>query len=414
MGLIYSAGPLFNFAARGVGALTMSSENALFLKANAIDGQGDRPAIFNAAAVDDYIKKDVNAITNPDFETSPLTGWTARSLGTGTAAETAVAGEFHGGALALKLTGSDSSNYGAESQDFSVMPGEFWKVDLWARVVAAGNAKFVVQNLQTGKYLTTGGVWQAAFTHCILETGTSYANKTLTFQIEDFDACQVASMTLRVMPYCDSGTACFDDILLLPGINFASVHGHNLGPIAPLFQWSDDDSSYTTAVTGAPKRPTFYQYNASGTLLYHRYWRQLLQGTNLTPAYIGEWCLLQASALVNAQLWGYSTKWGYSQVRHDSMGGDKFRFLMASDPARSITLSFQPYGSNQVEYKELRDVLFRLHQGGTYACVLVPLDTEPDVLLAVPGQELEITRTFQSFWEADYMFDELPHPIVGL
>ena len=70
--------------------------------------------------------------------------------------------------------------------------------------------------------------------------------------------------------------------------------------------------------------------------------------------------------------------------------------------------------STQAEYKELRDTLYRLHQGGQYPVVLIPMDTEVDVVLAVPAQDVEVRRDFLAVWSADMVFEELPHPIVGL
>jgi hypothetical protein len=354
----------------------------------------------------------VNLTTNPGFETSTLANWTSRNLGTGTSVETTTAGEFRSGAKACKETGTNASNRGGRSQDYLCHPGDFLKLDAWSRAVGSGTSKYFVQNLDTGRFYS-GSVWQTAETFAASQTSTTYTNSLVTFQLEDYEACQKPVVTLRLTLICEAGTVCFDDVLLLPAVNFTSVHGHNLAALAPVLQSSPDDSAWTTRITPTIKRPAFYAYD-SAVKHYYRYWRLNLVGTNAAPGYMGEWVLGDADAPLNAQLWDYSTKWSHAQARYTASGGDTFRYLISADPTRVLTLSFQPAGSSQAEYRELRDTLYRLHQGGNYPVVIAPLDTEADVLLAIPGQDVDITRMFSGVWGADLTFEEMQFPIVGL
>lgn len=291
MSMYFLAGRYFNLVGRGPGTLSSTSADALFPLANLYDGQPGRPFRFASAAAGVILKKDVNAITNPGFETSTLSGWTDRKLGTGTVAETTTAAEVHSGTKAADLTGTDTSNYGALSQDITVQPGELWKLDCWIRATVAGTGKVFLQNLTTGKFYSAGA-WGAAQAEATSHNTTTYTNKTVNFTIEDYDTVGDDSCTLRITLYCDDGEACFDDVLLIPGVNFTSVHGHNLGPIAPVLASSDDDSAYTTRISPTVKRGAFYGYDS--TVQYARYWRLTFGGTNLSAIYVGEWVLGRA------------------------------------------------------------------------------------------------------------------------
>ncbi|HET9693060.1 MAG TPA: carbohydrate binding domain-containing protein [Steroidobacteraceae bacterium] len=399
-----------NLVGRGPGTLTTTSEDALFPEANLFDNIPAKPFRFTSAAADVIMKKDINALTNPGFETSTLSGWTSGNTGTGTSTETTTAGEFRSGAKACEMTGTNSSNYGARYQEITVYAGEAWKLDAWARAIGSGTARIYIQNRSTGKYLTTGSAWQSASTWAATTSSTSYTNLTNTFTIESFEAAQQDEMTLRITLYCEAGNVAFDDCLMLPGVNMTAVAGHNCGPISPVLASSDDDSAYTTRLSPTLRRPTFY--SSESTTRYHRYWRLTYTGTNLSPIYVGEWFLGRGVSPSAAQEYGWTTNWSYRQVRHETAGGETYRYGISPEPVRTYELTIQ--STSDTERQEVINDMFRVTRGGEMPLLLVPYDGEPEVVIGLLDTELSSSRETLLVSGADLTLVELPLPVVGL
>ena len=85
MSFLYLTGSAFNRFARGTVTASPSAATG-YSASNIGNSDPSEPLIFGSLSADSYCQVTINALTNPGFETSTLSGWTAGSAGTGTSA----------------------------------------------------------------------------------------------------------------------------------------------------------------------------------------------------------------------------------------------------------------------------------------------------------------------------------------
>lgn len=371
MSMLFFTGSKLNAFARGT--LSISSTAAsVSAAANICDDDPGCPLLFGSAAADSYIQVALNALTNPGFETSTLSGWTAGTLGTGTSAETTTAGEFRSGTKALELTGTDSSNYGSRYQSITVAAGEYRKATFYGRGIGAGTGKLFLKNLKTGNYYN-GSAWASTRAAAVSSSATTAfpgTAVTVAYQMESFDACMADTVSLRWELACESGDFCFDDCLDVPGISFASVHGHNLGPVVPTIRSSDDGSAWTDRSTMTMKRPAFY---SSFSIIYAEYWRLVLVGTNHEAPYIGEAVLGQYATATSTPEWGLTVSSDFPGVRNSGGSTRVSAYNFSTDASESCRMTFESY--TLADAQQLSNYLWMRSAKGRYPAVVALTDT---------------------------------------
>jgi hypothetical protein len=415
MSSLYLAGSAFNLFGRG----TVSSNISLATPSSvayAYDKDPSTPVLWSSAATDTYLRVEANALTNPGFETSTLSGWTAGSTGTGTSAETTTAGEFRSGSKALELTGTDTSNYGSRYQDITVNAGEYRRSTFYMRAIGAGTGKLFLKNLKTGNYYNgQSSVWASSRVYAATYSSTAAFPGTqtvLTYQMESFDACRSDTVSLRWELACESGDVCFDDVADFPGVNFASIHGHNLGPITPLVQSADSSLVFSTQYTMTVKRPAFF-YAHPTTIAYAENWQILLSGTTHEAAYIGEAVIGQYQTSATSPKWGIPRTRTFPGARARSQTGRSHIYNYCTDPPEDLGMSFS--ARTDTAAKELADSLWLRSGQGLNPTIIVPIDSEDRVYygrLLDPHME---DRPFQGVYDTTslvLMGD--PFPTIGL
>lgn len=298
------------------GSIVSASQvaSALYPLTRLYDGRPSQKFIFPALAADDYIQVDINQVLNGtlnSFTGNDPDDWTVEESGTG--AVTSQSGVIVSG-TGVQLS-NGASGAAAIRQDVLCLSGENMLLDLHA---ATNNAdtpyKVEVINVQTGNYLTPAGAWQAAQDNAVESNETSIAHKTLAFTIEPYSTTRSHIVYLRVRLHMDGSTASritsFDDVFLIPQVNAASVHGHNLDPKLVVTLRSSDDLSVDTPfaydddleATFTVDVPSFYAVLA--TPRTKRFWRvPKIVGTNSTQTgsiALGEVALLQTRTLIRA------------------------------------------------------------------------------------------------------------------
>src|SRR5262245_51681769 len=256
MPLLYSGGEALNLIERArilAHAIGNPGCDPLFPETFLYDGRPALPAKFLDAV---NLIVDLAAYGNGDFETWPSSsqaeGWTFDALGgSGTLAKTSVAGEFHSGAFAAKITGG--TNGAVLSREFSARAGEKRKLDAWLKgngVNADGITARLV-NTATGRWLNSVGAWVGTAADALSQLGGSYAQKTLNYQVESLGRCGGRGVvTLRLEIRAISGVTVFvDDTDDWPAADLLSFHGLICeGKAEPTWTVADDGTSWADAV----------------------------------------------------------------------------------------------------------------------------------------------------------------------
>lgn len=407
MSFYYLTGSKMN--AFGRGTVTVSpTESSVAPKANLYDSDPSTPHIAGSVAADSYMRVQVQALTNPGFETSTLASWTDNDQGTGTSTETATGAEVRTGTKACEMTGTDTSNYGSRYQDITVAAGEYRKATVYAIAIGSGTAKLFLRNLKTGNYYN-GSAWASTRAAAGSSAATSFTAVTVTYQVEDFDTCRADTVTLRWEIACEAGNVAFDDCLDVPGVTFAGIFGHNYGNvISPLVQSSDDGSAWTTRATMTIKRPAFFSIFA---IIYAEYWQIKLSGTPHESPYTGEAVLGQYQTSTTSPQWGFPKTRAFPGSRQRGPSSRAHVYNYATDPPQDVELKFS--ARTAAASAELAESLWLRSGQGLYPVIFVPIDTETDVYYGRLMDPVVVERPFSGVYDTTLTLVGDPFPTVG-
>lgn len=427
MGMLVLSGSALNALASGALACSPAIK-AGFVLTDIHDGRPGTvymPTSYNDTTT---ITADLNKTTNPTIDTD-TTGWTSAVSGTAAATRTTTAGEFVG-VGALKCVGG--TGVATWYQDITVRAGSRYQLDLQMRGDgASGNGVVRIFNLTTGNWLAAGGgSWASAAADAITgPTAAAFEQKTVPFQVESYQACRSDTVTIRVHLRAQaSETAMFDDVLLYPGIDFASVHGHSIDPRWTVTLRSSIDNfsaSDTAEATLTTAQPAFYSLLSAP--VYRRYWRLRLSwgGTSPTGTFspavpmIGEWVLGLATAptveFLGPRLQAHGLREAMPQIRNESSVGVVGVTNLLRRPVPTLTLPFKAFTASR--WLELRTDLWERSGCGLYPVVLVPETGEGTViygLLRSVSEPQRVGGVTAPWYNGTIEIAGLPGPAVGL
>jgi hypothetical protein len=407
MSLNYLTGSRFNLYKRGTVSVSPTAATVA-PAAGLYDDDPSLPHIAGSIAADSYMRVQHNALTNPGFETAGLVGWTDASSGAGSRADSTTTPRT--GSRCLQLT-AVAGDPGASYQDITVTAGELRKATLYAfDASGGGSAKLYLQNLKTGNYWS-GGVWGASVAPAVslLSGAGAYAVMTATYTVEDYDTCRSDTVSIRWKVQTNIGTWRIDDCLDVPGVTFASIHGHNYGNvISPLVQSSDDGAAWTTRATMTIRRPAFF---SSFSIIYAEYWQIKLSGTPHEAPYTGEAVLGQYQTSATAPKWGLADSRDFPGVRMAGPSKRPSAYNFATDPPESIAMEFSP--RTAAAALEIANLWLRSGQG-LYPTIIVPIDTEAFVYYGRLLDPREQSRPFQGIADVKLNLVGDPFPTIGL
>jgi hypothetical protein len=209
--------------------------------------------IFPTRANDEYIMIDVDQYLNGSFE-----NWTGGEpndheinvTGTGAVTEETTS-PIHDGSSSMEMT-NGASGTAEVLQDVEVLAGEQIELRFAAQTSSAGNpATMEIYNPHTGKWLTTSGTWSARRQNAVSSVLTSMDEDTLSFTVESFADVRKHSFDLEIRYHMDTAAAStthhWDAIQFITGIDFTSIHAHNMSAaIIPRLSSADYDIAAAT------------------------------------------------------------------------------------------------------------------------------------------------------------------------
>ena len=272
------------------------------------------------------------------------------------------------------------------------------------RVTATGSATLTMRNLGTGRYLASGGAWQAGSTSVFLAGAGA-----LSYQVESFTVCQAATAVLQIVL-----TGVGSTVVDWPACNAIVVWGHNLDPGLTVEMRSSTDNfsgSNVLEVTGAIQQPSFLLLDSTPS--YNRYVRLALTGTNQTTPWYAEVIPCYIETAVTTLGLDHEVTYDWAQVRSEGPYGEQSVFPLASRPRRLCKWRFNMDVAKEREVRE--EIIFR-SQGGAYPLVLIPAssDTVSPPLFGRLDSRWTVTRNFLDLWTTDLTLTEgsAPTPLT--
>lgn len=340
MSMLYAAGQYSNLLGRALSVTVSPGADALFPAANLFDGRLSRPFRFSSNAANPSITWDGAAFT---------------PAGAATYLVTARAGERR-------------------------------------RVSLTGTANVSIQNLSTGKYLTSALAWQTASTNCLTAAGTK------DYQVESFTLCQQATVTLKIVT---SGGTTGD----WPRWNALVIFGHNLDPALTVEMRSSTDNfsgSNVLEVTGAILQPGFYMLQAAG--ITNRYGRLSFTGTNQSTGWISEVVPCWLETATDAPDVGLEVRYQEAQIRNTMAYGEAYVYPLAPRPRRVVQMRFNQLATTGAI--ETRQEMVLRGRGGAYPMVVIPVSTEADVFFGRLTDQWAETRYISTRYRNDLVMAE--------
>lgn len=408
MGMIVMGGRHANILARGV--VSVSDADSLFPAANLYDGDPGVAFRFGSAGADRQVTVDGDLSQGSGaFEDVHVSGappgWTDASTGAGALARDTVT--FADGASSLRLDSGTGQAIG--QRDFSCRAGEELSLTVKLRGDGTNAVTFDIQDLDTGQWLTSGGVWQNAATTVATRSVATFATTTLSaFSVSAMSAWPYPVRRLRVRFYAASGGSAqgwVDTFSIWPSFDFLAVHGHSIRPALTVqFRSSTDNfsASDTLEATVTPARAAFF--SRLSAKVARRYARLKLVGTSPEAMYLGEMRLGQSFSLTRPATFPLNRQLRDAQVRVPRLGYGSAAYGLATEDVDTLELQF---GMVQAEADEWLNEVWRRARGG-FVFDVVPDSTRTEVYLGRWAVEVPFTWSSFGRYDVTVPFERLP------
>jgi hypothetical protein len=388
-------------------ALT-GGEDAAYPLANLYDGRPANPFRFATPSLASYALRFANnLVVDGDME---LLGYpTAWPVANAAAAKTNTF-QYLGSQSLLVIP---SINGGAAYQNVRVDAG--LQLALRGAVKAGtGSGSVEVVNLGTGSWLKSDGTWSSTPVAAFTSSAAGWTAMTpIPFQVEQAEAPQTLQIILRGSQSAQNYY--FDEVLLVPGINHVSIHGHGFVQ-GSMWEIASAGSSYwhapteNTRASGALSTQTPF---LAPTMLYEPYFTIRIgtqaSWTDGVAPWLGEVVVGQSVDLLVNPGYPFAVEYREPHVRLETSAGSRWVMPRGAHPLRRVTLSFA-YATD-AEYEQARAALYRMSRGGAFPLVLIPTETNPGT--AIFGR-LEDATTFRrdayGLHVAEFIVQEEPFP----
>lgn len=354
---------------------------------------------------------------------SPTTlQWTEANTGTGDVTQEAVI--KNSGNFSIRLAAG--TGIASCFADVTVRSGHGMSLRWYSRGDGVGAAAIIrLRNITTGKFYKSDGTWQTASQNLDSQGGTTFVGGSIQVNVESYDTIQSDTCILRIelSQSVATKTGYFDDVEMVPNIDFVSVHGHNIDPRCSVTLQSSNDSAFGVILANSTltaKQPSFYAYDPTGAYAggtfrgSARFWKLKFGDTNTStsgPIWIGEWVL--GKVLVSQTGPAYPMEPSYSQqhVRVPHRFGAPAIYGMGQTDLRTIPLQLRP--SSYAKRLELYQEVYQRSRGG-WPVVIVPhhTDNQTDVYYGQLADGLPHSWVTRSNVNINTSVEEMGLPLI--
>lgn len=406
--MIYLAGYYANALRRATSfRIPAAGEHPLYPATNLSSGRPSSPfkttILVNYASMD----ADINFLLNQGLEDWGVTtlpdDWTKGSGAGSIAQEASIVFE---GSYSCKITGAKNIY-----QDVFVLPGKRYQIAAAVRGDGSNAAYVQVRNLDSHNWLTSAGTWQATAASCMIQTPASWDPKSVAFTVEESTAFGHYPCRLRIFCTSNAGTGVyFDDMHLIPYINFCSIHGHNIGPTCAVYGSTDNfDTSNDYIGSMTPHQPAFY---TTFTEQLYRYWRFQCRPDSLELIWIGEWVLGHYNTLGQTMKWGWSVQVRQPQTRVAmSPSGQLYSRREAYRPSRDLVMEFM--AETEADRDEVLEQVLEASEWADEPLIIVPDTSDELVVHGRVGETFPYTNDEGPTWGYGVTVHEDAFPVAG-
>lgn len=422
MSILWLGGELSN-ALEGGTFSGSPAANALLPFSSVADGDPSSVGRFGSLTADPWISCDLDILkgtgggeifSGGSPGSAATVAWTEANTGTGDVTQEAAI--THSGSFAIRC----AAGTGVAScyADVSVRAGDTYLLTGWCRTTAGGLATVRARNLHTGRWYSAGFGWSDTEGEVFTEAGTTYVEFAQEMTIEDMETCQRPVVTLRIQLIEEIATATsyFDDVELMPKVNFLYVGGHNITPRNGLIELRGSEDNFVANDVLLdddiqPLQPSFYKDLRSLALGAYRYLRLQFVDTNVGggPIYMGEWWLGQLRELQGAL---YPMRRGFTapQVRIPHRIGAGAVYGLGTSEQRAASLQFLLDKDNRDTF--FREVYLRSLTGAPGVLVQTTATGHTECMLGRLSPDLSEEWQTRSVCSASISFEELAFPLV--
>ncbi|MCP4201152.1 MAG: hypothetical protein GY769_04380 [bacterium] len=406
--MLYLPGYYANAMRRATSFTPTPSAETLYPGSYLGHGLPSYPFKFGSVAADVEVVADISFLLNQGFEDwlgDTLLKWKEGAGAGSYAKESTTVSE---GTYSLKLTGIKEMY-----QDVAVMTGKEYEVG-WSFYGdgVSTNARFYVQDLDTYKWLHSSGSWQASKVALSSRTGASWQPVDFLFTVES--GAQATTNLRIICGNIAANSVYFDDCHIIPTVDFASIHGHNIPSGAEVdIQFSDSPSSgfFSNGIL-TMAQPSFYAVLDHEET--HRYVK-LLIGTQAVgdPIWIGEWAVGHHNVLGAAMRWGW--KFVPRQPRTDVRTAKTGQLLTQREAYRpSLDLVMDFIATNKADRDEMFETVIHGSEQGDEPVIMVPDEHEPEVIHGrVSKHTIPLGKVPYDNWAYSVTLEEDVFPVAG-
>ena len=394
MGMLVMAGKWANVLQEcAFGGVPSPAADALFPVANLIDGVPGREFAFASAPLACNVIYDLDKLgTDGGFEAGTLGSlWLDQSTPNGVVAVVST-GTPNSGTYHAKLN-STASGTAMVTLVKEVKTGRRYRFQLKAKCPSGGSSmvKFIILNVESGKYLQVGGTWGASPVE-ISTASTTYVAIERNFAVEGFAALggkDTCVLWIQIHGVTNVNADCYiDDARLWPEVDTVAIFGNNILPgQVPQVRFGNDATTFATWLGSlTPLRPAMYTTFATSTQRYLQVIFNPSAGSVEGNIRIGE--LWAGQAFVPPRAVSAVSGAPEVSVSRRQIVSDFQTFALSDYPVTSLNLPMHLLtGAN---YKDFRNEIIERSLGSRYPLVIVPDDVlEPDLVVMgkLPGAQ---------------------------